>query len=78
MAVTVASTEKKVAMIEAGANEIPEDVMLEGILFGHKTNLKIVQFIKDIQPRSARKRWSCPLWSPIELLEAVKALPSRT
>ncbi len=74
MAVTVASTEKKVAMIEAGANEIPEDVMLEGILFGHKTNLEIVKFIQDIQAQIGKEKVVVPSLEPDpEMLEAIKA-----
>ena len=39
---TVASTAEKVVMIEAGANEVPEDKMIEAIFFGHEANQKIV------------------------------------
>ena len=45
---TVASTAEKVVMIEAGANEVPEDKMVEAIFFGHETNQKIVAFINEI------------------------------
>lgn len=45
---TVASTAEKVVMIEAGANEVPEDKMIEAIFFGHKANQKIVAFINEI------------------------------
>ncbi|MBQ3879053.1 MAG: polyribonucleotide nucleotidyltransferase, partial [Oscillospiraceae bacterium] len=48
MHVTVASVGDKVAMIEAGADEIPEDVMLEGIMFAHNENKKIIEFIQGI------------------------------
>lgn len=46
---TVSSTEDLIAMIEAGANEIDDDTMLECIEKGHEENKKIVKFIKDIQ-----------------------------
>ena len=45
---TVASTAEKVVMIEAGANEVPEDKMLEAIFLGHEANQKIVAFINEI------------------------------
>ena len=45
---TVASTRDKVIMIEAGANEVPEDVMIEAILKAHEVNKEIVAFIDTI------------------------------
>ena len=45
---TVSSTEDLVAMIEAGANEIPDDVMFDCIMAGHEVNKEMVQFIKGI------------------------------
>lgn len=45
---TVAGTYEKVSMIEAGADEIPEDIMLEAIMAGHKEIQKITEFIKGI------------------------------
>ncbi len=45
---TVASTAEKVVMIEAGANEVPEEKMIEAIFFGHEANQKIVAFINEI------------------------------
>lgn len=49
MHVTVAGTSKKVVMIEAGANEVEESVMLEGIKFAHKEIIKLCEFITHIQ-----------------------------
>ena len=45
---TVASTSEKVIMIEAGANEIPEDKMLEAIYMAHDVNQTIIEFINQI------------------------------
>ena len=45
---TVASTSKKVIMIEAGANEIPEDKMIEAIYMAHDINQTIIAFIEQI------------------------------
>ncbi len=46
---TIASSEKKVVMIEAGANEVPDDVMLKAIDLGHKEIVNVlIPFINDI------------------------------
>ncbi|MGN0561136.1 MAG: polyribonucleotide nucleotidyltransferase [Candidatus Fimenecus sp.] len=73
MAVTVASTDTLVAMIEAGANEVPNDVMFDGIMFGHETNQKIVEFIKGIRDEVGKEKVSFPSNDPSpELYEAIK------
>ncbi|MDR0943337.1 MAG: polyribonucleotide nucleotidyltransferase [Ruminococcus sp.] len=46
---TLAASADKVVMIEAGANEVPDDVMLDAIQLGHDEIKKIVAFINDIQ-----------------------------
>jgi polyribonucleotide nucleotidyltransferase len=48
LALTVASTREKVIMIEAGANEVPEDIMLEAIFAAHELNIQIIAFIDRI------------------------------
>ncbi|HBP38861.1 MAG TPA: polyribonucleotide nucleotidyltransferase, partial [Clostridiales bacterium] len=48
MMVTVAGTEAKICMIEAGANEVPDEVMLQAIIEGHQTIQEICAFIKNI------------------------------
>ena len=48
MALTVASTRNKVIMIEAGANEVPEDIMIEAIYKAHEVNQEIIKFIDRI------------------------------
>jgi polyribonucleotide nucleotidyltransferase len=73
MAVTVASTADLVAMIEAGANEIPDDVMFDGIMFGHKANQQIVEFINKITAEIGKEKIECPSSDPTpEMYEAVK------
>ncbi len=49
LTLTVAATEKKITMIEAGGNEIPDDVMLKAIKEAHKEIKKICKFISKIQ-----------------------------
>ena len=48
MYVTVAGTKKKVVMIEAGANEVSEEVMFDAIVFAHQEIIKICEFIETI------------------------------
>ncbi len=48
LALTVASTREKVIMIEAGANEVPEDMMIEAIFKAHEVNQEIIAFIDTI------------------------------
>lgn len=48
LTLTVASTRDKVIMIEAGANELPEDKMIEAIFAAHDVNKTIIEFIDKI------------------------------
>ncbi len=48
MYVTLAGTKEKITMIEAGAKEVPDDVMLRAIIKGHGTIQKICDFISGI------------------------------
>src|SRR5690625_782635 len=45
---TVAGTKEAINMVEAGANEVPEEVMLEAIMFGHKEIVRLVEFQEKI------------------------------
>ncbi len=49
LTLTVAGTKEKIAMIEAGANEIPDSLMLEAIKRGHEEIKKICDFISQIK-----------------------------
>ena len=53
---TVASTSEKVIMIEAGANEIPEDKMVEAIYMAHEINQEIIAFINKTVPEEEKDR----------------------
>ena len=73
MAVTVASTDSLVAMIEAGANEVSNDDMFEAIMFAHETNKEIVEFIKGIQKEIGKEKVPFESNDPSEeLFNAVK------
>ena len=72
---TVASTSEKVIMIEAGANEIPEDKMYEIIYQAHEINQEIIAFINKIVAEAGKPKKtyeSCAV--PAELFEAMKAV----
>ena len=56
LALTVASTREKVIMIEAGANEVPEDVMLEAIFKAHEVNQEIIKFIDTIVAECGKEK----------------------
>ena len=57
LVLTVAGTAEKIVMIEAGANEVPEDTMLEAILTGHEEIKKMVAFISDIQKQIGKPKF---------------------
>ena len=72
MAVTVASTDKLIAMIEAGANEVSDEVMYNGIMAGHEANQKIIEFIKGRQAEIGKAKFEYPSTEPDpEMLAAV-------
>ena len=55
---TVAGTAEKVAMIEAGANEVPDDIMLEAIKKGHEEIKKICQFIQKMKDEIGKPKFA--------------------
>ena len=72
---TVASTRDKVIMIEAGANEVPEDKMIEAIYLAHDVNRKVIEFIDTIVAECGKPKHSyesCAV--PEELFEAIKEI----
>ncbi len=72
---TVASTSEKVIMIEAGANEVPEDKMIEAIYKAHEINQTIIEFINKITAEAGREKHeytSCAV--PEELFAAIKEI----
>ena len=74
---TVASTKQKVIMIEAGANEIPEDKMIEAIYKAHDINQTIIAFIDKIVAEVGKEKHSyvsCAV--PAEMFEAMKQVVS--
>ena len=55
---TVAGTREKIVMIEAGANQVKEDTMLEAIAKAHEEIKKIAQFIADVQAEIGKPKFS--------------------
>ena len=73
LSLTVASTERVVAMIEAGADEVPEDKMYEAILKAHEVNKEIISFIKKITEEIGKEKFSYQSADPsAEMLENVR------
>ncbi len=72
---TVASTAEKVIMIEAGANEIPEEKMIEAIYQAHEINQTIIAFINQIVAEVGKPKHtytSCAI--PEALFEEIKKI----
>ena len=72
---TVASTREKVIMIEAGANEVPEDQMIEAIYKAHEVNQEIIKFFDQIIAECGKEKHSyesCAV--PQELFDAIKEI----
>ncbi len=75
MHVTLAGTKEKIIMIEAGANEVAEDVMLDGIKFAHKTIIEICDFIDGIRAEIGKPKFEyTPHTVNAELWNAIKDL----
>ncbi len=73
LTLTVAGTAKKVVMIEAGANEVPNDLMLKCIMAGHEEIKKMVAFISEIQKEIGKEKFTFESQElDPELFEAVK------
>ncbi|MCI5687780.1 MAG: polyribonucleotide nucleotidyltransferase [Emergencia sp.] len=74
MNLTVAGTKEAIMMVEAGANEVPENVMLDAILFGHEEIKKIVEFIDEIVAEVGKEKQAVNLYKvPEDIDEAVRA-----
>ncbi len=73
MYVTLAGTKEKIIMIEAGANEVTEEVFLKAIEEGHKEIKKIVEFIQEIVAEIGKPKFEYISFEvPEDMLEAVK------
>src|SRR5262249_49870074 len=66
----VAGTADGVLMVESQARELPEDVMLGAVQFGHRSFQPVIRAIIELAERSAREPWSLP--QPAESLIRVR------
>ena len=74
MSTTVASTDSRIAMIEAGANCVSDEVMYNAIMAGHEANQKIIEFIKGIVAEIGKPKFEYPSNEPDhDMFEAIKA-----
>lgn len=74
MNLTVAGTKEAIMMVEAGANEVPENVMLDAILYGHEEIKKIVDFIDEIVAEVGKDKQDVNLYQvPEDIDAAVRA-----
>ncbi|MBR5315627.1 MAG: polyribonucleotide nucleotidyltransferase [Firmicutes bacterium] len=74
MNLTVAGTKDAIMMVEAGADEVPESVMLDAILFAHEEIKKIVAFIEEIVAEVGREKAALNIYKvPEEIDAAVRA-----
>ena len=73
LALTVASTREKVIMIEAGANEVPEQQMIDAIFEAHEVNQEVIKFIDTIVAECGKPKHSYESFAvPEELFAAMK------
>ncbi len=66
---TVAGSHDAVMMVEAGANELSEDIVLDAILFGHKEIQRLVEFQQDIQEKCGKEKHITKLFTVPEDME---------
>jgi len=73
----VSGTKDAIMMVEAGANEVPEDVILEGIMFAHEEIKKIVEFIEEVVAEVGKPKREVVLYTiPEEIDAAVREYAS--
>ncbi len=65
----VSGTKDAIMMVEAGANEIPEATMLEGILYAHEHIQGICEFIEGIKEEIGKEKQEFPAFHPNEEIE---------
>jgi len=73
MHLVVSGTKEAIMMVEAGADEIPEDVVLDGIMFAHEEIKKIIEFIEEIVSEVGKPKMEVELYQvPEEIESAVR------
>lgn len=75
LVLTVAGSAEKIVMIEAGANEVPDEVMLNALEAGHEEIKKMVAFISNIQKEIGKEKFTFESQElPHDMFEEVKAI----
>jgi len=73
MHMTVSGTKNAIMMVEAGANEVPEDIILDAIMFAHEEIKNIVAWIEEIVAEVGKPKRECNLYkAPADIDEAVR------
>ena len=73
MHMTVSGTKNAIMMVEAGANEVPEDIILDAIMFAHEEIKNIVAWIEEIVAEVGTPKRECNLYkAPADIDEAVR------
>lgn len=74
MHMTVSGTKDAIMMVEAGAQEVPEEIMLDAIMFAHEEIKKIVEFIEQIVAEVGKPKMEIELYKvPEDIETAVRA-----
>ncbi|NCD07975.1 MAG: polyribonucleotide nucleotidyltransferase [Negativicutes bacterium] len=70
----VAGTKDAILMVEAGAKEVSEEVMLDAIWFAHDVIKELVAFLEKIQAEIGKQKMEVPVYvPPVEIVEDIKA-----
>ena len=69
MHLVVSGTKEAIMMVEAGANEIPEETMLDAIMFAHEEIKKIVEFIEEIIEEVGKPKQEVELYKVPEAID---------
>lgn len=73
MHLVVSGTKDAIMMVEAGANEVPEETMLDGILFAHEEIKQLIEFIEEIVAEIGKPKKEVTLYHvPEEIETAVR------
>ena len=73
LSLTVASTEKVISMIEAGAEEVPDEKVYEAILKAHEVNQEVIKFINEIRSEVGKTKFIYESSEPsLEMYEEVR------
>lgn len=75
MYVTLSADREKIVMIEAGANEVPDETMIDAIKKGHEEIKRLIDFIEGIVKEVGKEKFSyTPMVVPQEIFDEVSAL----